>query len=83
MMKEIFQDMYQLNIFIVKKMVGHISTNCSKKDEGRRNVMLINRDKVIKEVKLFNHSVEALIDTVSDITVIRENFYEKIGSPVL
>lgn len=70
------------------KEFGHIAANCGKKKgkinevKNMSNIAKAKR-KYFKDVKIINESLVALLDTGSDLSLIREDRYVKIGSPNL
>lgn len=67
---------------------GHIAVNCSKNiknTEFRKNCNVVShrQNKCEKDVVINGLKLVALIDSGSDITLIREEQYREIGSPVL
>lgn len=66
---------------------GHIATKCQKKKNETMKeactVMYNLRKKYMKTVTILHNDIDALIDTGSDMTLMRKDEYEKIGSPPL
>lgn len=66
---------------------GHIANKCPKKKKettGETLAVTCNpRKKYIKTVRIFDKDIEALIDTGSDLTLMCEDEYKRIGSPLL
>lgn len=74
---------------------GHIASKCSKsesqannkvedKSETKKSMQVTNktsRDRMCKTVEVNQFPIEALIDTGSDVNLIRAEDYFKIGSP--
>lgn len=63
---------------------GHIAAKCGKTEVKASYVAVeSNLSKCNKEVAINSHRVIALIDTGSDLCLMREDQYVEIGSPVL
>jgi len=65
---------------------GHIASKCPKKTEVTRNCLVTTRStgqKYIKDVLIQGRRVRALIDSGSDLTLMRADEYIKSGSPQL
>lgn len=70
------------------KEFGHIAANCKKKkikiNEVKSACDIAKTEcKYLKDVKIDNENLVALIDTGSDLSLIREDQYLNIGSPNL
>jgi len=70
------------------KEFGHIAANCEKKKIKINEVksacdITKTERKYLKDVKIDNENLVALIDTGSDLSLIREDQYLNIGSPNL
>lgn len=70
------------------KEFGHIAANCEKKkikiNEVKNACDIAKTErKYLKDVKINNENLVALIDTGSDLLLIREDQYLNIGSPNL
>lgn len=61
---------------------GHIAAKCPKKEEVNLTSTR-SKKKLEKEVMINNHTFKALIDTGSDLTLIRTDEYVMLGSPRL
>ena len=74
------------NCYICKEN-GHKSNFCPKrKDNVQINTCAnieVARGKYVKYVKVGERRLEALVDTGSDITLLRESDYVKIGAPMM
>lgn len=65
---------------------GHIAVKCTKNQNAVRNINTDVRSvckKYSKEVEINGHKMLALIDTGSDICLLRSDKYIKLGSPQL
>lgn len=65
---------------------GHIAAKCSKKStevKASYVVSQVNQTKCNKEVIVNGHHIVALIDTGSDLCLMREDQYNDLGSPSL
>lgn len=64
---------------------GHIAAKCPKKQEVKINCAAteVIKPKCVKEVTVNDHKIVALIDTGSDLCLMRVDQYIKLGSPVL
>lgn len=67
---------------------GHITTDCSENQSETKNTCVVadatstNR-KQAKRVLINRHAVDAIINTASDITIVREDQYIDLGKPKL
>lgn len=65
---------------------GHIASKCPKKTGTSKSCLAATRSmnqKYIKDVLIQGHQIKALIDSGSDLTLIRADEYVKLGSPRL
>lgn len=64
---------------------GHVAANCLKKDDVKDvcNISGNTREKYYKKVRINEENLTALIDTGSDLSVMRAEQYVRIGSPPL
>lgn len=65
---------------------GHVASKCPKEDHVTMNSCTVehsSREKCIKDVEIDGVKIEALIDTGSDISLMRADEYVKMGSPRL
>ncbi|XP_025835246.1 uncharacterized protein LOC112905971 [Agrilus planipennis] len=62
---------------------GHVAAKCAGKNKEAFVVSRLNKQKYVKEVVVEDRKFVALVDTGSDLTFMRSDEYEKIGSPVL
>lgn len=66
---------------------GHIATACQEQKKPRRKASGVNCVKSVDEkyftVNINNISCQALLDTGSDVNIIRQDTYKKIGQPKL
>lgn len=66
---------------------GHQSKDCSFAStitvEKEVNIVAVKNEKVYKNVKINDCSVQALLDTGSDVTVMKENVFKKFSFGVL
>lgn len=67
---------------------GHVAAKCEKKKSEQSIVnvdvnMIERRDKIVKDVIINNCVMSALIDTGSDICLMRASAYIRVGSPRL
>lgn len=64
---------------------GHIAARCSKNKNAVKEVSDISKsgycNKYLKDIKIRNKKLVALIDTGSDLSLMREDEYQKLGSP--
>lgn len=62
---------------------GHIASRCPNRNETKNSCAIIQsyRQKRLKNVLVNDVAMEAIIDSGSDITIMREDEYVKLGSP--
>ena len=64
----------------------HIAPNCNKSNKpplGYMTAWYLSQTKRCKEVEIANYKLIALVDTDSDVTLMRADQYVKIGAPKL
>lgn len=66
---------------------GHLASKCPKRSDGQPKnscaASKVSPPKFKKQVEVNDHKVTALIDTGSDLCLMREDLYVRIGSPLL
>lgn len=65
---------------------GHIASKCPKKAGTSKSCLTATRSrnqKYVKDVSIQGHQIKALIDSGSDLTLMRADEYVKLGSPRL
>ncbi|KMQ86625.1 hypothetical protein RF55_14343 [Lasius niger] len=66
---------------------GHIAPRCPKKGEAKKTVVAsvsqINCKKYMKDVSIGGRIITALVDTGSDISIMRASEYAMVGAPSL
>lgn len=68
---------------------GHVATKCHKDNKSPRtektrcDAVQSNDKKTYKDATLFGKKVTAMLDTGSDLNLVRASFYEKLGALLL
>lgn len=63
---------------------GHIAAKCTERAEVKESCVAMHvTTKCNKEVVINNHKIVALVDTGSDLCLMRADQYAEIGSPAL